>query len=149
MLAKAISTDTILFMETRAICLMGEPGREAFLPATPATIAAIAAKLQPYATMIGLYGKPPAMSAAWERIAADTGSRSGQINMDMMDIATIYGSAVAYGIDANSQLLDRIQSSRAMLRSQAHRPEMHRLCEAASAAIAKPDFKKGILTLSL
>ncbi|MDX1921588.1 MAG: hypothetical protein SFW65_00475 [Alphaproteobacteria bacterium] len=145
----SISPDTLLFMEARAICLMNERGRESFLAPSPALIQTIARRLGDYAAVIDRYGSPPAMIAAWERISNDTGSSMGQINIDMLDIATIYRAAVAYTEQANDELIDRIQGSRVMLRSQAHRPEMRALSAAAAIEIAKPDFKKGGFAPSL
>ncbi len=145
----SISSDTVLFMEARAICLMNEGGRESFSQPSPALIKTIAERLTDYATVIELYGNPPAMSAAWDRIANDTGNSMGQINMDMLDIATVYRSAIAYGKQANGQLIDRIQQSRIMLRSQAFRPARERMNSAAAHAVSRDGFKKGSLTLVL
>lgn len=142
----SISPETRLFIEARAICLLGEQGRESFLELSSAVIKIIAEKLAPYAGDIALYNKPPAMADAWDKISNDTGSRTGQINMDMIDIASIHRAATEYASAPNAQLIDVIQRARAMLRSQAMSPGLRKLGEAAAKAVAQPDFKKGSFT---
>ncbi len=144
-----ISPETRLYIETRAICLMGEKGREAFLEPTPALIKIIAEKLMPYADDIKDYGKPPTMEAAWIAISDDIGTRTGQINMDMIDIASIHRAATQYVASPDAKLVDIIQRSRSMLRSQAIYPQLRKLGEAAAIAVSQPDFKKGSFTPSL
>lgn len=137
-----ISPETQLFMEARAICLMSEKGRAEFLEPSPTLAKTIADKLAPYAEAIAGYGTP-AMHTAWDKIAEDTGGRTGQINMDMMDIAKIADAATTYLTQPSAKLLERIQSARIMLRSQAFPPRLRLLGEAAAHAVAQPNFKKG------
>lgn len=148
----SISPDTRLFMEARAICLMGEKGRAEFLDPTPSLAKAIAEKLAPYANDIAGYGNPPTKKTAWDTIAKDidgTDGRTGQINMDMLDIANIYVAATAYLTEPSTNLLERIQSARIMLRCQAFSPDHRKLGEAAATAIAQPDFRKGSFVLTV
>ncbi|MBY0429017.1 MAG: hypothetical protein K2Q32_07335 [Alphaproteobacteria bacterium] len=139
----AISPETRLFMETRAICQMAETGREAFLEPSPALIKIIADKLTPYADAIAGYGKPPAMEAAWDKISEDTGMRHGHINIAMLDIATIHRDAAAYLTNPSKILIDNIQSARTMLRTQSISPSLRLLGEAAAVAVTQPNFIKG------
>ncbi len=145
----SISPHTQLFMEARAICLLSERGRESFLEPAASLIQTIAGKLAPYASEIAAYGKPPAMRDAWEVISNETGSRTGQINLDMLDIAKIYDAAKAYLASPEQRWIDAIQSARTMLRSQAFPPTLRTLGEQAAIATAQPDFKKGSFTPTL
>lgn len=144
-----ISPETRLYIETRAICLMGEHGRESFLEPSPALITTIAEKLSAYAEDIKHYGKPPVMEQAWIKISDDIGTRTGQINMDMMDIASIHRAATEYVAHPDAKLIDIIQQARSMLRSQAIYPQLRQLGEQAARAVSQPDFKKGSFTPSL
>lgn len=134
----SLSPDTRDFVEARAICLLDEASN-----ATPELAKQIADRLAPYAELIGLYGRPPVMEHAWNKIEEDTGIRTGLINLYMLNIASIHQSAVAYVANPDPRVLQYMQEQRALLRTHTVPPRLRALGDMAARAVVKPDFTRG------